>query len=109
MSLSQGKAKSVDLRFQAPLIAKVITAAAGCGYFVLLFSVLFELRIMYATANAAWYLGLAAIVLNCVALTVTRQKRFIAFLLLGLLVTMTAGYIRGGGEGKPLPYPARLH
>jgi hypothetical protein len=98
------------MRLSLPLAATAATAIGGSVYLVQLFTVIFSMHLMFIVADVAWYVGLIAAVLNCVALVMTRKKRFILSLFfLVLTVIAAAGYVREGGEGTPLPSPARAH
>ncbi|HTF67144.1 MAG TPA: hypothetical protein VK638_31115 [Edaphobacter sp.] len=86
--------------------AAVVTAVGGCAYLGLLFVVIFGLHVMWMASDMAWYLGFIVIGMNCIALITVREKRFLLFVLVGLLLISAGGYVRNGGENTPLPYPA---
>jgi hypothetical protein len=86
--------------------AAAVTAVGGCAYLGLLFVVIFGLHVMWIASDVAWYLGFIVIGMNCIALVTVRGKRFLLFVLVGLLLISAGGYVRNGGENTPLPYPA---
>jgi hypothetical protein len=86
--------------------AAVITAVGGCTYLGLLFVLIFGLHVMWIASDVAWYLGFIVIGMNCIALVTVRGKRFLLFVVVGLLLISAGGYVRNGGENTPLPYPA---
>jgi hypothetical protein len=90
-------------------VAAVITAVGGCAYLGLLFVLIFGVDMMWIAADAAWYLGFIVIGINCIAIVTVREKRFLLFALVGLLLISAGWYVRNGGENTPLSYPASSH
>jgi hypothetical protein len=86
--------------------AAVITAVGGCAYLGFLFVMIFGMHVMWIASDVVWYLGFIVIGMNCIALVTVRGKRFLLFVLVGLLLIGAGGYVRNGGENTPLPYPA---
>jgi hypothetical protein len=63
-------------------------------------------RLLFRFASVTWALSLVSVVASGVFFVLSRQKRFIVIIFLGVLMFLGAQYIRDGGETTPLPYPS---
>jgi hypothetical protein len=97
------------IKTRVAVAAALVTAVGGCAYLGLLFVVIFGMHMMWIASDVAWYLGFTVIGINCIAFVTIRGKRFLLFVLVGLLLVSAGGYVRNGGENTPLPYPASSH
>ncbi len=61
-------------------------------------------RVLFQFMDITWYLSLFSMATSSLFFIFRRQKRFMLFAILGLILLLASEYFRSGGETTPLPY-----